>query len=641
MYMPSCSTLGETERTTQLLWSYLYDDVGLWQINPYHHPNSIKPGNYLNLYRTIDWGLNYLYNGNGTDNAGGFTFIRDLVSSLDDRKNEKKESRERFKNARGEFKQLCRYNFNSDPYRTNSSLPGKYYNLLRGVWGGQYNSGTTKAIGPNSEGNRVRTKLMANGKVACRASLSKFELTRNEQNKIIRNSKLSMKKISNEKEKKEVAKQHAILLQTAADEIEAKLKSAEGACKISRASITGGYCRFQYPKEFLHPRVRENDTGFEKKLSRVVIENTSIYHNRLPKGSLERKAFDEIIYNFRSIYKKGVQKEKNQALAKLLKETRSYKRETVIMPERFEGAVTHLLLPGSINYYSLPSHIEEKQNNYCGYVSNENVTVGELKLQSKSSKTYKLSDGSEWIQVHFPDYSAMNRKEKRIEYVELADREQLKHVNIRIAPPRASKDPSVRGNVYAKKVCKNIDDKGECKKTFAFRRNKENISSKHKLLGIDEQSGWYKVDLGDGRFGYVSGLEKFTKLVKVNKAHKTEDCERSEYFYIQKDHTLSFEGMFDYDFGTLLVRKGSTKVFSEPLRNRYNKKKILEYLPEGEILISMGMESIDIATASGSATHYFHRIVYPSREGCNIRNFEINKCTAFVFSGDRVSKLEQ
>ncbi len=79
-------------------------------------------------------------------------------------------------------------------------------------------------------------------------------------------------------------------------------------------TLSASVCRFSNKAA----RNNEYDQDFKKHLEALVILNTSIYHKYLPENSVERRALDEIIYNFRSIFTKDSEVERNENVQAVL-----------------------------------------------------------------------------------------------------------------------------------------------------------------------------------------------------------------------------------------------------------------------------------------------------------------------------------
>lgn len=72
-------------------------------------------------------------------------------------------------------------------------------------------------------------------------------------------------------------------------------------------TLRDSICRFANAQ---HPDAQK-DANFKKHLDALVVHGTSIFHKYLPDNSLERKALDEIVYNFRAAFTAEVEKERH------------------------------------------------------------------------------------------------------------------------------------------------------------------------------------------------------------------------------------------------------------------------------------------------------------------------------------------
>ncbi len=555
--MPECQDIGTKEETSQVLWSYLYDDVGLWQINPYSHPSSLLPEFLLNLNKTIDWGLTYLFYGENSKRSGGFKYIRDTAFKglKDDRKGLSTEATKYVKTCGG---------FLGNPYKEHKNSQYSIYSpLLQASWAGSYNSGTSRAISKDRNGK-----------------------------------------------------------------------------------ITGGACRFAVDKSRLRRDLVHNDPGFLKKLNRVIKTNSSIYHNQLPKGSLERKVLDEIIHNYRAIFAKRYHrpKEKNSALTLLLaKNFATQNSPTFIYPEREEGLSHHLILPGKVKYYVAPHNVNNKLSNeglYCGYLESENLGSGGLVLHSSQKDSVLMKqDMSLWIKFQFPKYAKFGHQKGEVEY--LQPKVDSGEINIRIKEKDSKKRLARKDKLIGDLICINQNADGNCIDNLTVKKIQESEPVAFKVIGRDIETNWWIIDLGDpslgdnGR-GYVTSSEslikKTVRSVKVNR----ELCDLTKSYYIEKSNTLSFNDMGQIDLNKILVRS-KLKIYDRPSLQKAKGRKILGIKESGDLLYSIGTADDSVAISGGkTAIHRFHRVVYPEKPGCDVSNFSMDTCTAYVFSNGKI-----
>ena len=168
--------------------------------------------------------------------------------------------------------------------------------------------------------------------------------------------------------------------------------------------------------------------SFRRSLNAVIKNNSSLYHTYLPEGSDERRALNEIVYNFRAAFSSGkAKKERNYYINKVLK--------TDYSPSSKFYASTQLLQQSE--RYEKYQNVERKTtsassvpSSSIGVVNGTDGGVGNLRKSPSGYadliKEYKkgsqfiihgkkiLPSGSVWYEVSpWPESSPMDRLKKK------------------------------------------------------------------------------------------------------------------------------------------------------------------------------------------------------------------------------------
>lgn len=153
-----------------------------------------------------------------------------------------------------------------------------------------------------------------------------------------------------------------------------------------------------------------HDNGFKQSLDSIVINENSFYHRYLPENSIERKALDEIVFNFKNIFKSGKQKETNLFLNILA--NNSYRKAHPSIANHPEDSLesnyesSHFLITQNYaNFRMIKPETDETK--VCGQVQ-QIASTQDTSLKVVGSYTnYKNKEfnGDTWYAVVFPKYA--------------------------------------------------------------------------------------------------------------------------------------------------------------------------------------------------------------------------------------------
>lgn len=143
------------------------------------------------------------------------------------------------------------------------------------------------------------------------------------------------------------------------------------------------FCRFLNEKS-------QKDKGYKRSLDSLVLYENSLFHQYLPEESLEREVLEEIVYNFRSIFSHGIEKERNQSTNEFIDRIEISNNKNFKLSERFNYQPNYVLARGNISVYSA-----EQDNRFCGSIKNTAFNLG-LNV---------IERGDEWSLVEIPLYT--------------------------------------------------------------------------------------------------------------------------------------------------------------------------------------------------------------------------------------------
>lgn len=155
-------------------------------------------------------------------------------------------------------------------------------------------------------------------------------------------------------------------------------------------------CRFVESNEY--------DDAFAKTLRSIVVGNTSIFHQYLPEGSLERNAFQEILNNYKRIFITNSDAEESQNL-KILLNMPEKRHQNWVEPARLKIEPTHTLKAsaGMVTVYRSPKLSLEMS---CGYLDTRVSSSGIVIREENSGRLNPEEPNQEWSLVRVPKYAS-------------------------------------------------------------------------------------------------------------------------------------------------------------------------------------------------------------------------------------------
>lgn len=391
---PDCRYFEKSEDIIQAAVSKDFKDYGIMQLNYYYHNHTIYPEYYMNVFNSIDYGLNFLFNGKTHKDSGtsGFRYVRDQI-------------KKRYRS--------CSYY--KRPYREGKA--SIFYSLIQSSWD-MYNKG----------GKTLKT--------VCRF--------RNEPNSVF-------------------------------------------------------------------------VKGFKRSLDQIVLKGNSPFHKYLPKESLERKAFDEIVANFKAIHIK--KDEINENLNKLLDKTQNGPEISFIREGYKKEEPTHTVRR-KVEFRYHPNATEE---NSCGTLDEGS----EVQIVNQRDSILLVFDQEEGVYIPYakikiPVEASFVQEKNLREFIKLELKKSTANVRMNPFVPKKNKKENI---------------------IFELKGNEITGSVKSK------KGSWSFVEFSNGKEGWIftgtNRVKKFFKEVPIS-----EKCNSPmRTYYIGLDDLISIDGSLEFKNG--------------------------------------------------------------------------------------------
>lgn len=277
-------------------------------------------------------------------------------------------------------------------------------------------------------------------------------------------------------------------------------------------------CRFvKRPKN-------SNVKAFKGSLERVAVTDSSLYHSYLPKDSIERKAFNEILYNFRSIFKKGQYREKNYFINQILTEFKKPNYRTYTAADKLN--LNFESVKDKASLYSRPF---DREKYICkvadigaplelSNIGDDGGIVDAIEFDSEIEATSM----NLWKRVRFSKYSSHVKEYSRKTVVV-----GVKRANIRSEHKLVSK-------------C------GNCVGQF----NKSETGAKElDYLGKDPTGNWFKVRFSKKEAWVYARTGSVELKHYSDPKSQSAECKQAKVFYIKmRDTEVAIESVRDVDF---------------------------------------------------------------------------------------------